>query len=422
MKILKVQLVAWAFLVMASFMSTSGAQAQTVANDCNLLEYFQYIFNSPSRPHNCTNVPPEFWVYQTQVGEVSSSGKSAGSSALAGNAAGAVSAAGVASTMLTPSASLMSGAFPLAYNASNKEAEGQKQINSEMDGYAEEDALPSLDLERGIWVKSIGSMGRKRSTEQNASAKISSAGVMAGTDIWSNEFFRFGVLGAFSQVSVDVNENNNELDIIMGKAGATATLEVGSWYLDGMGTVSRENYDTYRTVDIDGNGDLRPMWSNYTNHRITAAFETGYRFAIKRLVVRPLAGVTMNWLYQDRVREKGNLTASVITDKNTIITGTTRLGLNLSTAFLFDNISIVPTVGGNWTYRFGELKNANRISTTQGVTYEYVGEAPLRHVANLYAGLTANIDEQMAVSASYASSFNRDEINHVGSLGLRLRF
>ena len=388
------------------------------SNSCNLTEYFQFLYTTANRPHECRNIPASFWQYQTQVGEVSANGKSSSANA-ASSAEAASSVSGSASLTATPSTAITSGAMVLGYAPELSDEEGAALISSE---YAldEDGNLPSL--EKAIWVKLLGTIGARNATADIASIKVESAGIMAGTDLFSNEYFRFGVLGAVQDVDVDINENNNEIDVLSAMGGVSATLEVGKWYLDGLGTYGTENTKTSRSIDIDGKGELREMRSDYTNRRISAAFETGFRLTTGQVVVQPLAGLDVNWLMQDRVMEEGNKDVAILTYANTVRTGKTRLGMNLSTAIIGDRISIVPTIGGYWSHRFGELSNSNRISTDLGSTYEYVGAKPPLDVANLYASVLANLTPNIALSASYYASFNSVERNHAGNLALRVRW
>ena len=386
-------------------------------NSCTLNEYFQYIFNASYRPYRCNSIPPAFWVYQTQVGNVSSGGKSSSGAASSASAAASSSASTPMATM-TPSSQISAGATYLGYAPSAQNSDASKAIDGEL-AYADE---PGPALEKAIWIKLLGTLGEKDKTKELASIDIESGGVMIGADLYSNEWFRFGLIGSVTDVSVRINENNNKIDMTAYKGGATATLEIGKWYLDGLGTYSLEDISTERTVDLNGFGDFRDMWSNFSNERINTAFETGFRLTAGRLVIQPLAGVNMNWMFQEEVREKGNDSASVLTAENTIYTGASKVGLNLSTAFVGDRVSIVPTIGGSWSRRFGDLENAHKISTDQGVSYEYVGEKPLLDIYNVFGSLLINVDEHLAISAGYQGSFNRDERYHSGNVNLRVRF
>ncbi|SNY93032.1 Autotransporter beta-domain-containing protein [Cohaesibacter sp. ES.047] len=387
-------------------------------DECNLTDYFQFLYATASRPHECRNIPTSFWQYQTQVGEVVANGKSSSASA-ASTSSAASKVNGSGSLTLTPSSAITSGAMVLSYAPDLSDDDGTSILATDFSDRAD-DGRPSL--EKAIWVKLLGTIGRKNATPDVASVKVESMGIMAGTDLYSNEFFRFGVLGSIQDVAVDINENNNQIDITAATGGVSATLELGKWYLDGLGTYGTERTKTSRSIDIDGSGTFRSMRSHYTNRRISAAFETGFRLTAGRFVVQPLAGVDVNWLMQDQVIEEGNRDLAILTYKNTTRTGKTRLGANLSTVILGDQITIVPTIGGFWSHRFGELSNANRISTDLGSSYEFVGSKPPLDVANVYASVLANLTPSVALSASYYASFNSIERNHTGNLALRVRW
>lgn len=391
-------------------------------NSCNLLQYFQFIFQAPyrdlARDDYCrNNIPPEFFVYQTQVGNTASSGRSSIGAAAAASASGISAASG-----LGASETFLAGTKALGYAPDGDVQSGAKAIDQNMDGKLDDYDEILAPLEKSIWLRGLGSIGAKNATAQDASVRINSAGLMTGADLFSNEFFRFGVLGSVRHVDVDINENNNEIQMLALTGGATATLEIENWYLDAMGTFAHERYDTKRTVDINGAGDLRRMWSEFDNNRIDAAFETGFRFTVGRAILQPLAGVNLNWLYQSAVQEQGNTSAAIWTDENVKITGNAKLGAIISTAFYVDDISFSPAIGGHWTHRFGEIGQSNRISTTQGVTYEYVGSEPPKDLANLYASLTANMNDNLSFTASYSAAFNHIERNHSGSLGISWRW
>lgn len=388
---------------------------------CDLPEYFQYIFSADYRPYLCNSIPTAFWAYQKQVGEVTANGKSSSGSASSASAAAASGSNAASAALMTPSQRVSMGAAILHYAPTSTNSEALDKINA-MEG--EDDTLDygAAPLEKAVWIKLLGTLGYKDATAQLASIRIQTGGIMAGTDLYSNQYLRFGLLGAVSDISVDINENNNELDVTAWKLGGTGTLEVGKWYLDGLATHSWEHNSTSRTVDINNAGDLRTLWSKFTNRRVNAAFETGFRLNAGRLMVQPLAGVDLNWLQQAEVAEQGNGSASIITAENTIFTGSSKLGMNLSSVILLDKSSIVPTIGGYWGHRFGELQNANRISTDQGVSYQYVGSKPPLDIFNLYASMMVNIDQSLALSAGYHGAFNRFEQYHSGSLALRIRF
>lgn len=390
------------------------------SSTCNLGEYFQYVFDAAYRPHLCNSIPSAFWAYQRQVGEVSANGKSvSGNAASVSAAASNANAANVA--LMTPSQRVSVGAAILHYAPTGSSTEALDKIEA-MSGEEEPLDYGAAPLEKAVWLKLLGTLGNKDATAQLASIRVQTGGIMAGTDLYSNEYLRLGVLGSVSDISVDIHENNNELDVTAWKVGGTGTLEIGKWYLDGLATHSWEKNSASRTVDINGMGDLRDFWSKFTNRRINAAFETGFRWNVGRLMIQPLAGVDLNWLKQAEVVEQGNSSASLITAKNTVFTGSSKLGANLSSVILLNKSSIVPTVGGYWGHRFGELENANRISTDQGVSYQYVGAKPPLDIFNLYASVMLNVDESLALSAGYHGAFNRFERYHAGNIALRIRF
>ncbi|SNZ07271.1 autotransporter outer membrane beta-barrel domain-containing protein [Cohaesibacter gelatinilyticus] len=394
----------------------------STVNDCGLLDYFQYIYRTPTRPHNCTNVPAEFYDYQRDVGEAASSGSSSGGSA-AGSSAGAASAGAGTSSPTSightiPSS--LSAEHVLGYTPKAKE-EASVQAMDDLQTY-EDDWSDLPPLERSFFFRPTGSFGSKNATATDASVKVEAVGAVAGIDLISNSYVRLGLLGSINKVDVDVNENITSIDIFIPKVGLTGTFEWRNWYLDGMAQYGPEYYETSRYIDIDGNGDLRRMSSKYTNHRITGAFEAGRRITLGSIVAQPHVGIQYNGMRQARVVEDGNADAAIHTARKDVFTGTTKVGLNLSTVWFWGRAPIVPVIGIGWTHRFGDLDRASRISVDSGATFENVGSAPSKDLLNLQAALSANINKNLFLNIGGSALFNGVERTYTGSAGFRLRF
>ncbi|MCT4656278.1 MAG: autotransporter outer membrane beta-barrel domain-containing protein [Cohaesibacter sp.] len=275
-------------------------------------------------------------------------------------------------------------------------------------------------VERSFFVEGLGGTGRNSRTASAPSSRVEFKGVMAGADLYANEWFRLGLIGLYAQVDVDVNANNNQVEVQLPKGGVKANTEWGNWHLDGLVLYGPEFTKTKRTADVLGVSEW--LSDSYTNHRITSAFELGYTTALGPIIVQPGAGVELDWHYQEKTKESGPDTAAIYTRSGGTWTGKTKLGLSLSAVFMLGDRSIVPTIGGHWEHRFGKLANATRMSFDQGATYEGIGQAPIRDVTNLFAGLNFNLSEQLSFDARYSASFTGFERMHTGSAGFRLVF
>lgn len=420
------------FFVMAALMGTATANAHgahgpntPAINSCDLLDYFQYIYRTPTRPHNCNNIPAAFYDYQRDVGEAAASGSSSGGSASAGAAAGAA-AGGASAAAAAPTSightipSNLSGEHVLGYTPEPKPAPGAQALEDMQDEDDDWSDLPPL--ERSFFLRPTGSFGSKNATAQDASLKVESVGLSAGVDLISNSYVRLGLLGSVNRVEVDVNENFTNIDILIPKVGVTGTFEWRKWYLDGMMTYSREFFDTSRYINIDGQGDLRRMSSSYTNHRVTGAFEAGRRISLGSIVAQPHIGVQYNGMRQARVVEDGNPDAAVHTAAKTIFTGTTKVGVNLATVWFWGRMPVVPTIGAGWIHRFGNLDKASTISVNSGATFENVGSAPTKDLLHLNASLSANVSENLYFNMGSSAILNGAERTYSGSAGFRLRF
>ncbi len=394
----------------------------TTINNCGLLDYFQYIYRTPTRPHNCNNIPAEFYEYQRDVGEAASSGSSSGGSA-AGSSAGAASASAGTSAPTSIGHTIpsnLSAEHVLGYTPKAKESVGVQTMDDLQNDEDDWSDLPPL--ERSFFFRPTGSFGSKNSTATDASVKVDAVGAMAGIDLISNSHVRLGLIGSVNRVDVDVNENETRIDIFIPKVGLTGTFEWRKWYLDGMAQYGPEYYETSRYIDIDGKGDLRRMSSKYTNHRITGAFEAGRRITLGPIVAQPHVGIQYNGMRQARVIEDGNADAAIHTARKDIFTGTTKVGLNLSTVWFWGRAPIVPVIGIGWTHRFGNLDKSSRISVDSGATFENVGSAPTKDLLSLQAALSANINKNLFLNVGGSALLNGVERTYTGSAGFRLSF
>ncbi|MCV6574961.1 MAG: autotransporter outer membrane beta-barrel domain-containing protein [Cohaesibacter sp.] len=383
---------------------------------CSLLEYFQFIYRTPTRPFDCTGAPPaEFFEYQRDVGENAASGSSSGGAS--SGASSSVSAPAPVSAPASVSSPAQTALF--AYQQIKTAQDAQTAISSTL---ADQNLDQLPPLERSFFITSLGSLGRKNAHRGNASVKIDASGLMAGLDFYSDDYLRFGLTGSATKVDVDINENVTSLDIIQMQAGLTGTFEWQNWYADGLITLGADQYDTSRFIDIDGKGDLRKMQAHYTNYRIQSALEVGHRLTIDGLVIQPFARLQGSWLKQSAIVEDGNPDAAVHTAPDITRTGDTKIGVNLSSVYFVGDIPIVPTLGLSWTRRFGELSRASRVSIDQGKSFENLGTAPLKDVFNISTGLSMSLQGSFHLNMAYAGSFNHIERSHSGTLGLRYSF
>lgn len=312
------------------------------------------------------------------------------------------------------------GSGSSSYAPMLQKAEGISAVTSTHQIEEDDETWDLPPLERSFFIKGLGGTGSNSRTASAPSSRVDFQGLMAGADLYANEWFRLGLIGLYAQVDVDVNANNNQVEVLLPKGGVKATTEWGNWHLDGVVLYGPEFTKTKRTADVLGVTEW--LSDSYTNHRITSAFELGYTTALGPIVIQPGAGVELDWHYQEKTKESGPDSAAIRTRPGGTWTGKTKLGLSLSTVLMLGDMPIVPTIGGRWEHRFGKLANATRMSFDQGATYEGIGQAPIRDVTNLFAGLNFNLSEQLSFDVRYSASFTGFERMHTGSAGFRLVF
>lgn len=275
-------------------------------------------------------------------------------------------------------------------------------------------------LEHSYFAKTFGGFGSLNARSGEPSSDVKMGGVVGGADLYSNDWLRLGVIGMYAQIQVEVNEDAETVDISSLKLGGQATIEWENWHLDGLFIYGPEITSAGRVIGVSGT-DLK-LTNDYTNHRVTQAFELGYTERIGSLVIQPSAGVELDWLYQSKATERGHDTAAIWTKRSAHWSGETSLGLTLSTVMIIGDIPVVPTLAASWHHRFGKLSNTMTQSFNSGLTYEKTGMAPARDVAELQASVGFNLKSNMVLNMGYTGRFDRFETLHAGSIGFRIDF
>ncbi|MCV6602187.1 MAG: hypothetical protein OIF54_11630, partial [Cohaesibacter sp.] len=167
---------AWATIPYLAFDPTKPDKV-----NCTLLEYFQFIYRTPTRIYDCTGAPPaEFFDYQRDVGENAASGSSSGGSS-SGNSASVSAPAPVSapSSISSPAQTAL-----LAYQQTKTAQDAQTAISATL---ADQNLDQLAPLERSFFITGLGSLGRKNAHREEASVKIDASGLMAGLDFYSDD-------------------------------------------------------------------------------------------------------------------------------------------------------------------------------------------------------------------------------------------
>lgn len=275
-------------------------------------------------------------------------------------------------------------------------------------------------LERSYFVKAFGGFGSQKARVDEPGSDVSMGGIVGSADLYANDRLRLGLIGMYAQIQVDVNGDSEKVDISSLKLGGQASMQRGNWHLDSLFLYGPEITSTNRMTSIGGTE--YKLTNDYTNHRVTTAFELGYTERLGSIIVQPTAGVELDWHYQAKATESGHGSGAVWIKRSSHWSGETKLGLTLSTVMMMGDIPVVPIFGASWHHRFGKLSNTTSMSFDSGLTYQQVGRAPARDAAELNASLGFNLKPNMVLNMGYSGRFDRFESLHSGSVGFRIDF
>jgi uncharacterized protein with beta-barrel porin domain len=275
-------------------------------------------------------------------------------------------------------------------------------------------------LDRSYFAKAFGGFGSQSARVNEPGSDVKMGGVIGGVDLFSNDWLSLGLIGMYAQIHVDVKGDDEKVDISSLKLGGQASMEWGSWHLDSLFLYGPEFTNASRVASISGSE--YKLTNDYTNHRVTQAFELGYTERLGSLIIQPFAGMELDWHYQSKASEKGHNSAGVLIKKSTHWSGETKLGFALSTEMMIGDVPVVPTIAVSWHHRFGTLSNTTSMSFDSGLTYERVGASPSRGAAEVQASLGFNLRPNMVLNMGYSGRFDRSEKLHSGSIGFRIDF
>ena len=362
-----------------------------------------------------------------QAGAVVAAGSNAAAGAVGAVVSAVIGAGGSSGGGGAPdSGSMAPMAFSNENNSSLTMEKGSQAIDQAMHAIDKSSRLPHLN--KSAWVRGLGGLVRNRSTAADPSSKAHFDGIMGGLDVYSNHMLRIGAIGAMADIHADVNSSDASVDVTLIKAGVNTTLETGPWYFDGLLLYGPEHMESRRfaknvvTPSKYLEGENVWMAAEYTNYRLTSAFETGIRTVWGPIVFQPFVGIQMDWVNQAEVTEVGHEAAAITTQASNHFSGHTKAGVIFSGAFFVGDIGVSPSIGLSWQHRFGDLAETLNMSFDRGAHFEGAGSEPLHDLYNINAGLNVSLTPNAIITMGYAGSFNRIEMVHVGTAGLKLQF
>ena len=146
---------------------------------------------------------------------------------------------------------------------------------------------------------------------------------------------------------------------------------------------------------------------------------TGYDIKMKHFGLTPEVGLRYVHISQDGYTDSAD--QSVSSSDSDILTGV--IGAKISKTWTLDNgINLKPEARIAATYDIMDDDTNSIVTLANGTAYTVEGDALDRFGMEFGAGLTADLNDNVEISAAYEGKFRQDYQDHTGLLNAKYKF
>ena len=302
--------------------------------------------------------------------------------------------------------------------------------------YSEAGPIPvRADAPFAVWGRVFGAFGSTNSDGNAARLDQSFSSFLIGADVLTEQCWRLGVLGGYSQSRLSVDTlassdtgDNYHLALYGGTQWGRIGLRAGLGY-------TQQNDVTSRSIALPGlNEHLR---GSYNAGAAQAFGEVGYRFDLGPasaagrqrlaaasapfLALEPFAGLAYVNLRTDSFVETGG--AAALAGKagtGNVVFST--LGVRASKILSFAGIPIILKSSAGWRHAEGDLAPTANLAFTSGQAFTITGVPIAKDSALLESGIDANINDAFSLGISYAGQIAASAQLHTFKANLGWKF
>jgi fibronectin-binding autotransporter adhesin len=285
------------------------------------------------------------------------------------------------------------------------------------------DGNPGAKDKWGIWARAYGVPGYRDGDDPASQYDYAISGFSFGGDIRISEKFFIGISGGYSDTDIDFDSLNDTGDVSSYQGGLYGSYTNGPWYVDGLFSYAKNEYDTSREVLV---GSInRSANADYDGDEYAFYAEGGYGFKYPRIDFQPLIGLGVIRLDQDGYTESGAGSANLVVGEQNIKSVKSYLGFRASKTFQTEKGGdLIPEVHLAWAHEFSNddyLVNARFAGSTAG-SFVVEGDEPSRNSLILGLRLTAKIKESLDLSVNYDADLSDDHTAHAFTFGAIYRW
>ncbi|PKN35685.1 MAG: hypothetical protein CVU61_02360 [Deltaproteobacteria bacterium HGW-Deltaproteobacteria-19] len=284
-------------------------------------------------------------------------------------------------------------------------------------------SLNNVESPFSIWVRGHGAKGNRTGEDIASRYDYTIQGFIAGVDFFVTEGFRAGAALGYSKTDVEFTDLSDSGSVDSFQAALYGTWKSGKWYADGALSLSRNSYDTTRSISF---GTIsHTATASYSGYELGASVESGYKADWMGFEITPLASVLALRNHRNNFTENGaeSLNLKVDDEDATFLQGA--LGLRIARTFtLGESFSLIPEISGRWVHEFGNdetVLNA-RLTGATAESFTVYSDTIDRNSGIFSLGLTGKITDTFTFSLAYTGELRSSQTSHAATAAVRLNW
>jgi subtilase-type serine protease len=273
-----------------------------------------------------------------------------------------------------------------------------------------------------VWVKALGAWGKTDSRGDTAGYTSSISGVLAGVDGDVGESTRLGLVGGYSDSSVNMGSGtHSRASVDSYHLGAYMGHEIGAWRLTLGGAYSWHRIDARRDVQVGGaSGREKTRHDAQTAQVFT---EAAYRIQLQAAVLEPFANLAYVHLGTDSFTEKGDA-AALASGSDTREAALGTLGVRaLKTIAITDRQKLDLSGSVGWQHNLSDIDSEQHMAFAAGGSSFGIESSPLvRDAALVGAHARMALSREASVSLDYNGQLASREKSHGIGLSFNWQF
>ncbi len=275
-------------------------------------------------------------------------------------------------------------------------------------------------FKNGAWTQAVGGRGIIDGDGSSAKTNYDWAGAIGGYDTALTPNLTLGAFFGYINGGSRQKDIQSRVDTDTYTAGVYAEYGVDDWRFNGQAAWSR--IDASSTRDLAIGGFVQTAVADYVDNTLSLNAEAAHTFRLGQDVwAEPYVGASALQQFLGNFSETGAGPANLSRASDTVLTGSTRLGVRLSTELAFgDGSRVTPQAGLAWKHHVGSRANSSTLHfASGGPDFVVNGTAEDRNTLVGDLGAAATFNDHWQAFASYAPSVSSNQTEHSFVLGTR---